>query len=114
MKSNSDIRPTGLLDLGDGSWHYNYNIEEVTETVEEQTHYQYDTVQFWGPPSYEKVVKAVIRDRYDETQEFGIINEYNAYAMGLTQDQSAEDTYAEFLSWLLNVKEMVANDLNPQ
>lgn len=118
MKSNSDTRPDALLDLGDGSLHYNFNIEEIEETDQETeevfTKYQYDTVTIWGPPTYAKLVKAVVRDRYDETQEFGIINDYNAYALGLTQDESAEDAYTEFLSWLLGVKEMVATDISAQ
>ena len=29
MKSNSNDRPPILQDLGNGSWHYNYNITEV-------------------------------------------------------------------------------------
>lgn len=114
MKSNSDTRPDVLLDLGDGSWHYNFNIEESEETEEGAPCYEYDTVTFWGTPTYAKLVKAVVRDRYDETQEFGIINEYNAYKLGVTDEVAAEEIYLEFLSWLLGVKQMVQNDLNPE
>ena len=34
MKSNSNDRPPILQDLGNGSWHYNYNITEVEVTPE--------------------------------------------------------------------------------
>ncbi len=36
MKSNSDIRPTAIQPLGNGAYHYNYNIVERTEEVEPQ------------------------------------------------------------------------------
>lgn len=102
-----------LLDLGDGSWHYNFNIEEIEETVDEviQAHYEYDTVQVWGPPSYAIIVKAIIRDRYDESREFGIINEYNAHVLGIRINEEAVDVYVDFMAWVMAVKEMVAADL---
>ena len=34
MKSNSDVRPPKFVNLGDGSWHYNYNIKEVQVEAE--------------------------------------------------------------------------------
>ncbi|MFS0489882.1 hypothetical protein [Leadbetterella byssophila] len=115
MKSNSNTRPAALLDLGDGSWHYNFNIEEVEVTVGEivETRFEYDTVQFWGPPSYAKLVKAVIRDRFDETQEFSIINDYNAHILGVSENEDAVARYADFLQWKEDIKAMVENDLNP-
>ena len=48
MKSSSDVRPAIILPLGNGSYHYNYNIvEEKVEDPEtgEKTVYNYDTVQ---------------------------------------------------------------------
>ncbi len=91
MKSNSNDRPPILQDLGNGSWHYNYNITEVEiqpEPMAEQEGeqapaarkaYDYDTVEVWGRPDYDKCVKAVLRSRRDETEEFSLINKYNAF-----------------------------------
>ena len=46
MKSSSDVKPAIILPLGNGSYHYNYNIvEEKVEDPEtgEKTVYNYDT-----------------------------------------------------------------------
>ena len=48
MKSNSNVRPAIIQDLGNGSFHYNYNVTErkiEDEKVGEKTVYDYDTVQ---------------------------------------------------------------------
>ena len=69
MKSNSNDRPPILQDLGNGSWHYNYDITEVDvqpEPMAEQEReqapaarkaYDYDTVEVWGRPDYDKCVR---------------------------------------------------------
>ena len=100
MKSNSNDRPPILQDLGNGSWHYNYNITEVdvqpepmAEAEDEQATaarkaYDYDTVEVWGRPDYDKCVKAVLRSRRDETEEFSLINKYNAFVLGLSTDEA--------------------------
>ena len=49
MKSSSDIRPAVIQPLGNGAYHYNYNIVERQETDPEtgeiKTVYDYDTVK---------------------------------------------------------------------
>lgn len=114
MKSNSNDRPPILQDLGNGSWHYNYNIKEVEVENEEgeiKIFYEYDTVLIWGTPDYDKCVKAVLRDRRDETEEFNLINKYNAFALGLSKDPADETEYKEYLAEVLAVKAMVKADL---
>ena len=90
MKSNSNDRPPILQDLGNGSWHYNYNITEV---------------------DYDKCVKAVLRSRRDETEEFSLINKYNAFVLGLSTDEADKTEYENYLKEVLAVKAMVRADL---
>ena len=123
MKSNSNDRPPILQDLGNGSWHYNYNITEVeiqsepmAETEGEQEPaarkaYDYDTVEIWGRPDYDKCVKAVLRSRRDETEEFSLINKYNAFVLGLSTDETDKTEYEAYLSEFIAVKAMVRADL---
>jgi hypothetical protein len=119
MKSSSDIRPATIQPLGNGAYYYNYNVVErqVTdpETGEEKTVYDFDTVKVWDKPTYEKLVKAVIRETLDETQEFAIINEYNAGVLGVITDSAAKAAakaaYKEYLAFVLQTKEMVREDL---
>ena len=120
MKSNSNDRPPILQDLGNGSWHYNYNITEVeiqsepmaeTEGEQERKAYDYDTVEIWGRPDYDKCVKAVLRSRRDETEEFSLINKYNAFVLGLSTDETDKTEYEAYLSEVIAVKAMVRADL---
>ena len=34
MKSNSDVRPAAILPLGNGAFHYNYNVKARTQEAE--------------------------------------------------------------------------------
>lgn len=119
MKSSSDIRPAVIQPLGNGAYHYNYNIVERQETDPEtgevKTVYDYDTVKVWDKPTYEKLVKAVIREKLDETQEFAIVNEYNAGVLGVitdaTKKQEAKQAYKDYLTFVAATKAMVKADL---
>ena len=130
MKSNSDIRPTAIQPLGNGAYHYNYNITERTEEVEPQaagendaepgaediadttpqtrTTYNYDTVEVWGVPNYKDLTRAVIRAEVSETEEFGLINDYNAARAGLLDEEDAEKAEAAYTAHLQRVAEIKA------
>ncbi len=132
MKSNSNIRPTAIQLLGNGAYHYNYNIVERTEEVEPQTEatgdgvdiadttpqtrtaYDYNTVEVWGVPNYKDLTRAVIRSEVSETEEFGLINDYNAARAGLLDDdeaEKAEEAYTAHLRRVAEIKAMVKEDL---
>ena len=119
MKSSSDIRPAVIQPLGNGAYHYNYNIverqETDLETGEIKTVYDYDTVKVWDKPTYEKLVKAVIRATFDEMQELSIINEYNAGVLGVTTDKAdkedAKKAYKDYLTFVAETKAKVQADL---
>lgn len=133
MKSNSDIRPAAIQPLGNGSYYYNFNVvervqepeaatteapegEEVNEAATEpRVTFDYDTVQVWGNPKYEDIVKAVIREEVDETKEFSYVNDYNAAKEGLIEDEeeaaTAVTSYREYLAFVREVKAMVKSDL---
>lgn len=128
MKSNSDIRPTAIQPLGNGAYHYNYNIKARTAEAEPQTQeetadgiaadimaqipgvvYDYDTVEVWGMPNYKDLTRAVIRAEVSETEEFGLINDYNAAKAGLIDDEAeAEEAKARYTAHLRRVSEIKA------
>ena len=120
MKSNSNVRPPIILKLGDGSYHYNYNIHEVPvqaepaqegETPEEKTAFEYDTVLIWGEPNKDKCTKAVLRSLRDETEEFNLINKYNSFVLGISTDQADKKDYEDYLTEVQSIKDMVKRDL---
>ena len=118
MKSSSDIRPDIIQDLGNGSFHYNYNIVEVKvadEEVDEKNAYNFDTVQVWEKPTYDNLTRAVIRNEVDENEEFSLINDYYAAQLGLETDDTrkakAVTEYKAHLSRVIAIKNMVRADL---
>lgn len=134
MKSNSDVRPLAIQPLGNGAYHYNYNITERTEEVEPQasgdenhkgadiidttpttrTTYDCETVLVWRTPNYKDLTRAVIRSEVSETEEFGLINDYNAARAGLLEEDEAgkaEEAYTAHLRRVAEIKAMVKADL---
>lgn len=118
MKSNSNVRPAIIQDLGNGSFHYNYNVTErkiEDEKVGEKTVYDYDTVQVWEKPTYENLTRAIIRSEIDETEEFSLINDYYAAQLSIETDEDrkakAVADYKAHLSRVIAIKTMVKNDL---
>jgi hypothetical protein len=104
MKSNSDNRPPVLRNLGDGSWHYNYDIKEVQITNEnegERNVFDYNTVHFFGEPTYEKIVSAIIRENYTLDNELSIQR----------QRDSNPEKFEAYDQFCENIKEMVKADL---
>ena len=118
MKSNSNVRPAIIQDLGNGSFHYNYNVTEKKiedEEVGEKTVYDYDTVQVWEKPTYENLTRAIIRSEIDETEEFSLINDYYAAQLGVEKDEDrktkAVNDYKAYLAHVADIKQMVRDDL---
>lgn len=135
MKSNSDVRPAAILPLGNGAFHYNYNVKSRTQEAEPAPQadegnpegvetavivesprivYDYDTVEVWGNPNYKEIVRAVIRAEVSETEEFGLINDYNAARAGLVEEaeaKEAEERYTAHLRRVAEIKAMVKVDL---
>ena len=118
MKSNSNVRPAIIQDLGNGSFHYNYNVTErkiEDEEVGEKTVYDYDTVQVWEKPTYDNLTRAIIRSEIDETEEFSLINDYYAAQLGVEKDEDrktkAVNDYKDYLAHVADIKQMVRDDL---
>ncbi len=132
MKSNSNIRPTAIQLLGNGAYHYNYNIVERTEEVEPQTEatgdgvdiadttpqtrtaYDYNTVEVWGVPNYKDLARVVIRSEVSETEEFGLINDYNLAKEEMITKADAAKAIADYkahLTRVADIKAMVKRDL---
>lgn len=118
MKSNSNVRPAIIQDLGNGSYHYNYNVVERTvedEETGEKTVYDYDTVQVWEKPTYDNLTRAIIRSEVDETEEFSLINDYYAAQLGIETDDDrkakAVSDYKAYLQHVADIKQMVRADL---
>jgi hypothetical protein len=109
MLSNSDVRQPFLLDLGDGSWYYNYNIQEIRKTDEngeEKTVFECETVHIWANPDYETILPAIVAERYSQSEEIALINK------GIEDKKNPE--YVAYRKWVTEMKDMVKKDLEKQ
>ena len=113
MKSNSKDKPLVFLKLGNGAWHYNFNIKEVEREEEDgkkTKSFDYDTVQVWGTPTSGSVKKAVIAEHWDVTQEINLANNYGRFQLGLAKEEAFRDDYIEYLKQTDEIKTMVDLD----
>ena len=109
-KIKTDIKPAKIESLGNEMWYYNYDITESVEpgqNGENCTMYEFLQVRVAGKPTYDNCVKAVIRAYVSESDEFDLINQYNAYQVGLNVDKIDYQKYLELTS---EIKQKVAKD----
>lgn len=118
MKSSSNNRPATFEQVAPNRYRYNYNVREVEK--EEQgadgqtvttTAYDYDFVEFGGQPDRATIVRLIIREEKSETQEFELMNRYNAVMLDIEDDETAINDYKAWLTRVAEVKAMVAADL---
>jgi hypothetical protein len=113
MKSNSLNRPPVFEKLGNGAWHYNFNIAEVTKTDEsgaETTSFDYDQVVVYGNPTEKEVIRLVIAERWTLSQEIDLANDNNRFKLGLSDDETLQDKYIFYLSEIDAIKARVKTD----
>lgn len=110
MRSNSIERPPVTLDLGNGRWHYNYNVTEREATEDMPASFDYDCVEVGGKPTYAKCVSAIIRKSYTADAEIALVNKYNAYQQGVVEDGSIVEEYEAYLRFVAGVKATVRKD----
>lgn len=115
MKSNSKDSPLVFDNLQNGAWHYNHNIVEVQKTDENgevQTSFDYDQVKVWGVPTQREIIKAVIAEKWDVTQEINLANDNKRFELGLSDDVTLRDKYIAYLNEVAAIKTMVESDFS--
>ena len=113
MRSNSNDKPLVFDNLQNGAWHYNHNIVEVQKTDENgevQTSFDYDQVKVWGVPTQREIIKAVIAEKWDVTQEIDLANDNKRFELGLSDDVTLRDKYIAYLKEIDAIKSMVEQD----
>ena len=107
MKTYSDSRPHSLMPLGDGNYHYHYNIEETQAPAmedggEPRTQYESDTVFVAGEPTVAKIVAAVVHESYTDDDIALMTARHQAAGMGL--DEEPEE-YGDYLSLVVATRQ---------
>lgn len=107
MKAHYDQKPKNIERIAPGQYLFNWDIEPNMQDGE-QVGWVCNQVDVRGLPNYERIVRAIIRQRWDETEEFAIVNKYNAWKLGLC-GEDAREAYEEFLTEVEAIKQLVRN-----
>ncbi len=108
MKAYYDNKPSKFEAVGNGSVLYRYNIKEETAPAAQQqeegetprTQWSCEEVTVWEPLTRRKVVSAVIADRWAQSHEQKLVNEYNSVALGVITGDEAEAVKAAYSAFL--------------
>ena len=114
-KVSSNNIPSIIESVGNGSYLYHFNIEEVTrqDSMDGLSHtgYEYYEVVVWAPLSAKAITQAVMNEMWSKDIEQKYINDYNAAVLGIL-DSSYIDRYKEFISQRKSIKEQIDIDYN--
>ena len=120
MQAFYDNKPSVLEAVGNGSYRYRYDIEEVVPELtegEEQTErtssWKCEEVVVWSPVTANKITEKVLTERWDANYEQKLVNEYNSAQMGLLSEEEAAartEAYRAFLSERTVLKAQVDRD----
>lgn len=117
MKAFYDNQPSKLETVGNGSYHYRYNITEVKKPSQgedvEKTQWECEEVIVWAPLSANKITEKVLTERWDSNYEQKLVNEYNSAQLCMMSDEEATtriNAYKEFLAERAALKAMVDAD----
>lgn len=117
-RTEYEEKPEYIVYLGDGTYYYNYDLQEGTREVTTaegissvKPIWTAVTVMVQGSPNYKSIVKALIRKYYSADEEFDLINSYNeALSQGITEGKDVEQ-YKEYLVLRNQIKTYVKQSL---
>ena len=98
MKTFSNERPRSLMPIGDGNWHYHYNVQETEAPAmenggEPRTQYESDTVLVAGDPTVGKIVAAVVHESYTDEDIALMTAMHQAAQLGLGDEPQGYSAY---------------------
>jgi hypothetical protein len=109
-----DAKPSKYEAVGNGSYLYRWNIEEiqVPDNSDSETtviKWQCEEVTVWSPVTPNKVTEAVITSKWDNNYEQKLVNDYNASKLvvyGSTTSTEATEKVAAYTAYLNERKEL--------
>lgn len=117
MAIYSDKQPLKLEAVGNGSYLYHYNIEEVDRPAQDGEaagkQWQYEEVTVWAPITANKITQKVLTSKWNANYEQKLVNEYNSAQMGLLSEEEAArktEAYRAFLTERAALKAQVDSD----
>lgn len=97
MKNQSSVRPS-LTERLQGAMLVNFNIVEV------ENGFEFDTVKVSEEPTRDEVIDALIRSKYSLSQEFALINNFNA-----DKDIEEYEAFQTFRAECKGIADLISN-----
>lgn len=120
MKAFYDGKPSVWEAVGNGSYIYRWNINEVisekregSEEPERTSQWSCEEVVVWQPVNSQKLVQAAISETWPADTESKLRNEYDAAELGLYEaavGAEKQKNYTKFLTDRIVLKEQVEKD----
>jgi len=115
MKTFSNHQPATIEKVGDGTHYYNYGIKQTERPREDEQEpaqeFEYQSVRIYGELTAENILKAVLRDRRTEAEEIDLLNRYNSFTLGISEDEADKEDYENYLVEIRETRGMVQSDL---
>lgn len=111
-----DKKPSVLETEHNGMTRYRFNIksyEQQDEQTGTHTSWRCEEVIVYAPLSSNKLLRAVLNEKYGTDYEQKLVNEYNSAVMGLYDEETSArkiDAYKAFLQARAELKAMVEKD----
>lgn len=112
-----DTKPSKLEPMGNGSYRYRWDIQQVeNESFEETiTQWRANEVTVWMPLTSNKITELVLAEVCPVTRELKLVNDYNAAKYGISADdenitKSAAENYLNYLRERKELKEQLKAD----
>lgn len=118
MEAFYDNQPAKLEAVGNGSYIYRLNIQEVAKqsTNDEEeagTQWKCEEVTIWAPLTSDKITEAVITSKWNSNYEQKLVNEYNSAMLGLYSEEESElriQSYKSYLTERIAIKTQIDAD----
>lgn len=114
MKAYYDSKPLVLEAVGNGSFRYRYDIKEMHSFGEiEMTQWECEEVIVYQPITSNAITASVIADKYPQSYEQKLVNEYNASQNSMYSEEESKihiDKYMAFLKDRMLLKAQVDKD----
>lgn len=105
MTAFYDKKPSVYEAVGNGSYIYRWDIEEIEQPAHEEggeatTQWKCQEVTVWSPISANKITEKVIGELWENNYEQKLINEYNAAQLGVYDEETAAAKVAAYKAFL--------------
>lgn len=111
--ANYDSKPSAIEAVGNGSYLYRWDIEEVTteqtEAQEAHTSWECYEVTVWNTPTENSITEVVIDALWGNGVEQKLLNDYYSAIEGIL-DESYKQPYLDLLEERKAIKEQITAD----